>query len=353
MKEYLYVGMDVHKKVIAVCVKEVAGTLISRQKIPANRKALKDWVGSIEKPWIGAMESTIFSAWIFDFLKPYAHDLFMAHPQMLKAITAAKKKNDAGDAEKIADLLRCDLLPKCWVAPPEIRELRKALRFRNLMVSQATRMLNKMNGLMLECGVEYETKKLAGKKYFAKFTDELESLDYVPESVIEMMQCSRAAYDLFHQMQKKIQSALVEHPQIKRRVERLMQVPGIGEVMALTWVLEIGEPQRFSSVNKAVSYCGLCSEQNESAGKDKRGPLSKKRNKHLQTKLIEIAKLAPMHNEVFAQMYKREKERGSNHNQASIAIARRIVALLLVLDKKEEDYDAEIHGAAFVQKSAV
>ena len=131
-----------------------------------------------------------------------------------------------------------------------------------------------------------------------------------------------------------------------------MQVPGIGEVMALTWVLEIGEPHRFASINKAVSYCGLCSEQKESAGKDKRGPISKKRNKHLQTMLIEISKLAPLHNEVFAEIYQREKERGANHNRASLAVARKVVALLLALDKNEIDYDAELHGANFKREAA-
>ena len=62
-------------------------------------------------------------------------------------------------------------------------------------------MLNKMNGLMMECGVAYEAKKLAGIKYFARLTDDLQQLDYVPQSVIEMMKFSRAAYDLFQQTQ--------------------------------------------------------------------------------------------------------------------------------------------------------
>jgi transposase len=56
--------------------------------------------------------------------------------------------------------------------------------------------------------------------------------------------------------------------------------------MALTWVLEIGDSSRFHSARQAISYCGLCSAQHESAGKEQRGPISKKRNNHLQTMLI-------------------------------------------------------------------
>jgi len=63
------------------------------------------------------MEATIFTGWVYDFLKPYAVDLKVAHPAVLKAITAAKKKNDRDDAEKIADLLRVNLLPESMDIP--------------------------------------------------------------------------------------------------------------------------------------------------------------------------------------------------------------------------------------------
>ena len=79
---------------------------------------------------------------------------------------------------------------------------------------------------------------------------------------------------------------------IRDRVEGLMTIGGVGELTALTWVLEIGDPGRFASIRQAISYCGLCSAQRESAGQEKRGPISKKRNKHLQPTLIEADKLA-------------------------------------------------------------
>src|ERR1019366_5547650 len=93
----------------------------------------------------GAMEATLFSGWIYDTLKPFAAQLQMGHPALMKAIGASKKKNDKLDARKIADLVRCNLLPACYVAPAEIRELRRMLRYRNLVVVQATRMKNKVS----------------------------------------------------------------------------------------------------------------------------------------------------------------------------------------------------------------
>ncbi len=94
-------------------------------------------------------------------------------------------------------------------------------------------------------------------------------------------------------MQKKLLLALQNNPLLQKRVELLMTIPGVGEVTALTWALEKGEPHRMATVKDAVSYCGLCSAQKESAGKNNRGPISKKRNKHLQHVIIETAKLAP------------------------------------------------------------
>jgi transposase len=111
--EVYYIGLDLHKKIIAYCIKNGSGAIVGRGTIAATRSALADWAERLPKPWVAAMEATMFTGWVYDFLKPYAQELKVAHPEMLKAITAAKKKNDRADAEKICDLLRVDLLPQC------------------------------------------------------------------------------------------------------------------------------------------------------------------------------------------------------------------------------------------------
>jgi transposase len=82
------------------------------------------------------MEATIFTGWIYDHLLPHAEAVKVAHPLMLRAIALAKKKNDRIDAGKIADCLRCDFLPECHMAPTEIRDRRRILRYRHLIVRQ-------------------------------------------------------------------------------------------------------------------------------------------------------------------------------------------------------------------------
>ena len=110
-----YIGFVIHKKVISFCEKRIDGEIVDQGMISATREALSNLVETRKQIWVGAMEATLFTGWIYDYLLPFAQDLKVAHPEMLKAITASKKKNDATDAEKIADLLRCNLLPECYM----------------------------------------------------------------------------------------------------------------------------------------------------------------------------------------------------------------------------------------------
>jgi transposase len=183
----------------------------------------------------------------------------------------------------------------------------------------------------MEVGATYNKKKLHGKKYFSEL---LEDAEYVSDSVLNMLRLSRSNLEILTDIQKRLVGAIKENGIIKDRVQRLLSIPGIGEITALTWVLEIGEPERFGSIAQAVSYCGLCSAQKESAGKQYREPISKHRDKHLQTILIESAKLAPRWNQQLAQVHQKELAKG-NRNRATLAVARKLVAYMLAVDKNK------------------
>lgn len=342
MESIYYIGLDVHKKTIAYCIKTANGTKVRQGVVAAERKALGQWLTELPGSWLGALEATIFTGWIYDFLKPHAVELKVAHPEMLKAITAAKKKNDQADAEKLADLLRVDLLPECTMMSTELRELRRILRYRNLVVRTATQMKNKMSGLLMEVGVTYNKRSLHGRRYFNNL---LERVEDVPDSVKELLLLSRGNLELFTTIQKKLINTLREQPLISERAKRLMSIAGVGEITALTWALEIGDPARFSNSREAVSYCGLCSAQRESAGKEQRGPISKKRNKHLQSKLIEAAKLAPHWNQQLAALHEKELKRG-NRNRATLAVARKLVEYLLAVDRRGRPFEEKLARVA-------
>jgi len=282
------------------------------------------------------MEATIFTGWIYDHLLPHADKVKVAHPLMLRAIAAAKKKNDRIDAAKIADCLRCDFLPECHMAPTEIRDRRRILRYRNLVQRQTVQMKNRISGLLMETGVTYDKLRLHRMGYFSRL---LSSNGEIEDSVRPLLKLCREHIDRSIQVDRALLRSLHRDPLLTERVRRLRTVPGVGPITALTWVLEVGDTSRFRSIKQAVSYCGLCGEEKSSADRVMRTPISKQRNKHIQKMLVEAARMAPRYSQELALLYERERQRG-NANRATLAVARKMVAHMLAVDRRKTDFIA-------------
>ena len=288
-----YIGLDVHKRTISYCVKDAAGQVHQEGKIGSTRRELDAWIKTLPQPRTIAMEATIFTGWIYDQLLPHAETVKVAHPLMLRAI-AAKKKKDKIDAGKIADCLGCDFLPECHMVSTEIRDRRRTLRYRNLVLQQMVQRKNRVSGLLMETGVSYNKQRLHKLGYF---TELISSNDEVSESIRPLLKLSR---------------------------ETIMRS-------------QIGDVSRFQSIKQAISYCGLCSAERSSADKLVRMPISKQRNKHIQQTLVEAAKLAPRYSHELALVYERERQRG-NKNRATLAVARKMVAYMLAVERRKQDF---------------
>ena len=333
---YHYIGLDIHKRTIAFCAKRPDGKTVSAGTFGANRDCIQQWAAEQARPWIAGMEATLFTGFVYDVLTPYAMEIQVGHPLQLKAISCAKHKSDKLDAETLANLLRADLFPACYMASPLVRELRRVLRYRNFLVRQAITMKNRTTGILMEVGVQYDSRRIHRQGYFYELLDNLED---TPPSVCELLRTTRCGLEMFQSAQKQLVVELKKHEHLRERVARLMSIDGVGEITALTWALEIDTLTRFSNLKKVQSYCGLCSGRNESAGKNKRAPLSKQRNPHLQTILIEAAKLAPRYNAQLAQVHAAALERGYNRNRTTCAVARKLVAYLMAVDRSGRDYE--------------
>src|ERR1700739_3030134 len=320
--EPMYIsGWDVNKRKISYCVKDSGGKVYAEGSLPATRMDLDLWMKTLPHPWSGAMEATMFTGWIYDHLKPHAAALKVAHPLMLRAIAAAKKKNDRIDARKICDCLRCDFLPECYMASTAIRERRRTLRYRNLLVRQMVQMKIKISTLLMEAEVSYNKQRLHKAGYFREL---LASSPNIDEGLRALLRVCRETVVRLGKTESALVRSLERDPLLLERVERLMSIPAIGPITALTLALEVGEVRRFSSIKKAISYCGLCGAEKSSGNTTQRTPLSKQRNKHLQTTLIESAKMAPRYSPALALLYDTEKRKG-NANRATLTVARKLV----------------------------
>jgi transposase len=329
-----YIGLDVHKKTISYCVRDASGRIHQQGTVAASRTELDSWMKTLPGPWTVAMEATIFTGWIYDHLLPHAAQVKVAHPLMLRAIAAAKKKNDRIDAGKIADCLRCDFLPECHMVSTEIRDRRRTLRYRHLLVCQMVQMKNRISGLLMETGVSHNKQRLHKVGYFRELLATNKDID---DSIRPLLRLSRETIVRLQKTEYALVSSLERDPLLAERLKNLRTVPGVGPITSLTWALEIGDVSRFRSVKQAISYCGLCGDEKSSADKVLRTPLSKQRNKHIQCVLIEAAKLGPKQSPELALVYEKEKQKG-HANRATLAVARKMVTYLLAVDREQRAF---------------
>ncbi|HTW67617.1 MAG TPA: IS110 family transposase [Bryobacteraceae bacterium] len=135
--------------------------------------------------------------------------------------------------------------------------------------------------------------------------------------MIHLLKLSRSQLEFFTSIQQRLVKGLRADQGLRERVERLQSIRSVGEILALTWALEIGEVSRFPSIRRRDELLRVDQRATQFGGKEQRGPISKQRNQHLQTILIEAAKLAPRYNPQLAAVHERELKRG-NRNQATL-----------------------------------
>jgi transposase len=225
MQSMYYIGLDVHKRKISYCVKDGSGRIHAEGSISATRLELDHWMRSLPQPWSAAMEATMFTGWIYDHLKPHAATLKVAHPLMLRAIAAAKKKNDRIDASKICDCLRCDFLPESHMASTAIRERRRTLRYRNLLVRQMVKMKIKISALLMEAGVSYNQQRLHKAGYFRELLATNPDID---EGLCSLLRLCREAVVRLGKNESALVRSLERDSLLVERIERLMTIPAVG-----------------------------------------------------------------------------------------------------------------------------
>lgn len=207
------------------------------------------------------MEATIFTGWIYDHLLPHAEKVEVVHPLMLLAIAAAKRKNDRIDAAKIADCLRCDFLPECYMVPTPIRDRCRVLRYRNLVQRQAVQMKNRISGLLMETGVSYDKQRLRRKKYFNRL---LATDHEIPDSIRPLLRICREHIDRSIRLNAALLRSLEQDSMLIGRLRRLRTTPGRGD--GLRQIVISSQKQsswevlalKFPDLDLSIRSPGLC-----------------------------------------------------------------------------------------------
>src|SRR5690242_19831003 len=148
----VYVGIDVHRKRSQVAVIDAKGEVLANRNVPNGVEPILKVIGGLPPGTPAAFEAAYGTSWLAVLLEDYGFAPHLVHPSRCKAITSARLKNDKVDAAILAQLLRADLLPEAWIAPPAIRQLRALLRHRVALVRLQTRLRNRIHAIVADHG---------------------------------------------------------------------------------------------------------------------------------------------------------------------------------------------------------
>jgi transposase len=151
-----YIGLDIHKKNTQACVKNDMGKVLMNIRFPSGSKDINEFLDKIES--LGAasivMEATGFCMYNYDIIEARGHDVKVAHPFKVKALTAGRAKTDKNDAEMLAELLRLNAIPESYIPPKELRELRELTRFRQSLVRSSASIKNQVHAILAMRGIK-------------------------------------------------------------------------------------------------------------------------------------------------------------------------------------------------------
>jgi transposase len=149
----VYVGMDVHRKRSQIAVLDAAGAQQRNRNLPNDPVKLVPILGVLPPGTPVAFEAAYGWGWLVELLEELELEPHLVHPSRCQAIASARRKNDKVDARTLAQLLRADLLPEAWIAPPEIGDLRALLRHRASLVRLATGLKNRVHAVLADRGI--------------------------------------------------------------------------------------------------------------------------------------------------------------------------------------------------------
>ena len=148
----VYVGIDVHRKRSQVAVVNSSGEVLTNRNVPNGVEPILSLIGGLPAGTPAAFEAAFGTGWLVELLEDYGFAPHLVHPSRCKAIASARLKNDKAGAAILAQLLRADLLPEAWIAPPPVRQLRALLRHREALVRLRTLLRNRIHAIVADHG---------------------------------------------------------------------------------------------------------------------------------------------------------------------------------------------------------
>ncbi len=330
-----YCGIDLHARLLYVCILDEHGNKVVHQKIKADphqlHKLLKPYIGQL----VVGVECMHCWYWVSDFCREINVEFILGHALYMKAIHGGKAKNDKIDSYKIASLMRGGNFPLAYNYPTEIRATRDLLRRRTYVMRHGSEL--KAHVVNTDSQYNLPAQSLNLKNVSAR--DGLR--DYYDDPVVQrMIALDMNILDCYIRELKHVESFI--EGKAKEHYGALLNIvrtfPGIGQILALTIIYEIGDINRFPSVQQFASYSRLVKCKAESAGKTYGTSSNKIGNGYLKWAFSEAAVLYLRGNDN-AKRYLAKLQKRMSKGKALSALAHKIGRCVYFMLRDRQVFD--------------
>lgn len=335
-----YIGVDCHISSLDFAVVNEKGTTTKRAKVNTGVKEFMEFVKSIPKPRKIFIEEGELANWLLETSLKFGENLVITDPKINKWIGKAGKKDDAIDAEKLAQLARGKYIKEIYHSIKNRRRFKELVFAYHDTVKSQTRIKNKIKASFRREGIICSGATVYSEKYRKEWRKKLPGNKVIHLIINELWAQLDQIQDARERLKRNIRIHGKQYPEIKR----FRNVPGIGLVHASTISAIIETPHRFANKKKLWMYAGIGLAERRSGEKVYSRRLTWEYNRQLKNTLKQASEAAiyASDNQFRRQYLRLTIEKGIPSYKAKLTVARSLLAALYGMWKKGEAYDPEI-----------
>jgi len=282
------------------------------------------------------VESTYNWYWLVDGLMDAGYGTaHLANPSAIKQYEGLKYSDDQHDAFFLAKLLILGILPEGYIYPKEHRPVRDLARKRMFLVRHKTAYILSLQSFIQRCcGIKISAGDIRNLSVEAleKWLKE--------EYLILTAQANLDTINFLKEKIKRLEKAIIQRVKLNKGFRQLLTIPGIGNILAMTIMLEVGDIKRFPKVGNFASYCRCVPSKRLSDGKSKGYGNRKNGNRYLSWALTEAAQLGRRHNQQFRRYYNR-KVAQANTSLATKALGNKLARICYYIMRDQVPFRPE------------
>lgn len=331
-----YIGIDLHSNNSVVVVVDEEDRIIFQKRLVNNLNEIQAALAPYREETVGVVvESTYNWYWLVDGLMDAGFQLHLANPSAIKKYEGLKYSGDFADAAYLAHLLRLGLLPEGYIFPRELRAVRDLARKRMQLVRCRTmQILSIENILIRETG-----SRMSSDKVKTLTTETVAALGLMSDVTLAM-ESNRVICRALQQQIEVLEDRLESRVKLQPEYQLVKTIPGIGQILATTIMLETGTVTRFAGVGNFSSYCRCVDSLHESNGKKKGLGNTKNGNKYLAWAFIEAANFTLRYCPEAKRFYERKKSR-TNRIVALKSVAHKLARACYHILREQQPFDVK------------